>query len=213
MMTPYYADDLVTLYHGDNRKLLPILTADAVLADPPYGLGKADWDSEFTTEWMTAAAEAAPVLAVQPGVWNMLRCPQEVGRLRYVWTLAAHLVNGMTRSTVGFGNWIPTLLYAAEGVSLHRQDGDVRRFTVGREPMPDHPTPKPLPVIRWVVSRLPGTILDPFAGSGTTLVAAKSLNRRAIGIEIEERYCEVAAKRLGQEVLGLEDMTWPAKVR
>ena len=70
--------------------------------------------------------------------------------------------------------------------------------------MPDHPTPKPLNVIRWVVSRLPdGTVLDPFMGSGTTLVAAKSLGRRAIGIEIEERYCEIAANRCRQEVLGL----------
>ena len=203
-MTPYYADDLVTIYHGDCREVMPTQTADAVIADPPYGSGKAEWDDDFPTDWMAHAAIVAPVLALQPGIWNLLRCPREVGRLRYRWTLAAHLTNGMTRSTVGFGNWIPTLLYAAEGVSLHRVDGDIRRFAVGTEPMPDHPTPKPLNVIRWVVSRLPdGTVLDPFMGSGTTLVAAKSLGRRAIGIEIEERYCEIAANRCRQEVLGL----------
>jgi DNA modification methylase len=66
-----------------------------------------------------------------------------------------------------------------------------------------HPCPKPLSWMRWLVSlgsRVGETVLDPFMGSGTTLVAAKQLYRNAIGIEIEERYCEIAAKRLSQEV-------------
>jgi site-specific DNA-methyltransferase (adenine-specific) len=69
-----------------------------------------------------------------------------------------------------------------------------------------HPTQKPLPVMRWCVGLLPataGTILDPYAGSGTTLRAAKDLGRKAIGIEIEERYCEIAAQRCAQDVLDL----------
>ena len=66
-----------------------------------------------------------------------------------------------------------------------------------------HPTEKPLDLMEWCLSFAPGSILDPFMGSGTTLVAAKQLHRKAIGIEIEEKYCEIAVRRLAQEVLPL----------
>jgi site-specific DNA-methyltransferase (adenine-specific) len=204
-MKPYYEQDGIVIYHGDCREILPTLEpgiVDLVLTDPPYGVGKADWDDVLPLWWMDDAARIAPLMGVMPGVPNMLHLPQHVGQLSYRWTLAAHIVNGMTRGAMGYGNWIPCLVYANQETSIYRQSSDVARVVVGRSAKPDHPSPKPYEAMLWFASMLPGNVvLDPFMGSGTTLRAAKDLGRRAIGIEIEERYCEVAAKRLQQSVM------------
>jgi hypothetical protein len=204
---PYFDQGGITLYHGDCREVFPCLErgcVSTVFADPPYGFRKADWDESFPTWWLAdAAILARDCIAVQLGVNNLLSMPRRIGCFEYLWTLSAHITNGMTRGLMGFGNWIPTLVYARDGVSLHKQQRDCAEVPVVGK-MPDHPSPKPLRVMTWVLERLPdGEVLDPFAGSGTTLVAAKQLGRRAIGIEVEERYCEQAAIRLSQEVLVL----------
>lgn len=209
--TPYYHDEAagITIYHGDSRELLPLIESgatDLVLTDPPYGVGKADWDDMFPTWWFEDAARIAPVLGIMPGIANIPLVPFNIGRCVYRWTIVAYLSNGQTRSTVGFGNYIPCMVYSADGVSVFKQDGDVGRIVVGGDVKPDHPSPKPYQAMRWMVSRLPGdAILDPFMGSGTTLRAAKDLGRKAIGIEIEERYVEIAIKRLQQSVLPFEE--------
>lgn len=101
-----------TLINADCREIVPELDFDSALTDPPYGIGKAEWDEQFP-DWMWQLLTPAKFVGVMPGVWNMTKCPEEIGGLKYQWTLAAHLVNGMTRGAVGFGNWIPCLLYAA----------------------------------------------------------------------------------------------------
>jgi site-specific DNA-methyltransferase (adenine-specific) len=197
-MTPYYEQDGITIFNADCREVLPSIKADVMLTDPPFGVGKAAWDTEFVLP------PSAPVLTLglMPGVSNILRCPVEIDGLVYLWTLSALLTNGMTRGALGFGNWIPCLIYAAGGYSVYGQRQDAKAFAIGADSKQDHPCPKPLNVTRWFLSCLPGDlVLDPFMGSGTTLVAAKLEGRRAIGIEIEERYCEIAANRLAQGVL------------
>jgi site-specific DNA-methyltransferase (adenine-specific) len=207
-MKPYYERDGITIYHADCRDVLPTLAAgsvDLVLTDPPYGVGKAEWDDDLPLWWLDEATRIAPCLGLMPSIKHLLRYPSSVGALRYRWTLSAHLINGMTAGPIGFGNWVPCLVYSADGIRIHQQLSDVGRVVVGRDTKPDHPSPKPYEAMRWFVSRFPNadTILDPFMGSGTTLRAAKDLGRRAIGIEIEERYCEIAARRLEQSVLPL----------
>jgi site-specific DNA-methyltransferase (adenine-specific) len=197
---PYYEDAAhgIVLYHGDCRDVLPTLErVDLVLTDPPYGVGKAEWDKAFDTGWMEpAAAVTSGILGVMPGNSNLILLPATIGELAYKWTLSVHVVNALVRGAVGFGNWIPCALYAREVVSIYSCNQDAGRIAISGE-MPDHPSPKPIAAMRWLLERIPGElILDPFAGSGTTLVAAKQLGRRAIGVELEERYCEVAAKRL-----------------
>lgn len=202
-MKEYYSHGGITIYHGDCRDVLPWITADVMLTDPPYGVGKAEFDKEFLLPPFVPAA----ILGLMPGTVNIAACPQSICGLEYRWTLSAYLTNGMTRGALGFSNWIACLVYTRKGVSIYGQRQDAKAFTVGREPKPDHPSPKPLNVTLWLLSCLPGELtLDPFMGSGTTLVAAQRLGRRAIGIEIEERWCELAARRLSQPTLPLLDI-------
>lgn len=203
-MKPYYQDDSVTIYHGDCREILPLLeSVDLVLTDPPYGVGKADWDFA-TWDWLPlAASKATKVLGIMPGIANLLTLPREMQGHSYRWMLSIRIINSTTRGAIGFGNWIACAVYSKEGVSIYSCAQDATEISI-RGIMPDHPSPKPFEAMRWLLTRLPGdVVLDPFMGSGTTLRAAKDLGRKAIGIEIEEKYCEIAAKRMSQSVMGL----------
>lgn len=207
-MQPYYDANGITIYHGDCRDVLPQLASESIglcITDPPYGFRKAGWDDEFPLFWTADCARITRhAMAIMPGINNLLSMPRYLDPFEYRWVLSIHLTNGMTRGLMGFGNWIPVLIYARPGESLYAPQQDAVAVPI-QGTMPDHPSPKPLRAMTWLVSRFRDglSIIDPFMGSGTTLRAAKNLGRRAIGVEIEERYCETVARRLQQEVMEL----------
>jgi DNA modification methylase len=192
-VTPYYERDGITIYHGDCRDILPTLPpVDLVLTDPPYGVGIADWDRFIRPRsWMKLLPDC-PAL-IFPSIGRMYEYPPPR------WVLSWTRDNSTQRNgTGGFNHWEPILMYGGgkfDKDSFRALDNGGHDY---------HPSVKPLPLIRWLIRQADAqTVLDPFMGSGTTLRAAKDLGRRAIGIEIEEKYCEIAVKRLAQEVLAL----------
>lgn len=211
MSAPYFTRGGVSIYLGDCREFAGQIDADLILTDPPYGISKAErtyaspgreaavWDeAPFVLDWADAFPEV-PVLGIMPGVVNLPGLPAALGDRRFRWVFALHVTNGMTRAPVGYGNWIPCALYSRDGVKVYAQASDVARIAVtGRKPA--HPSPKPVQAMEWLVNRFPGEhVLDPFMGSGTTLLAAMRAGRRATGIDISEEYCELAARRLEAE--------------
>lgn len=229
-MTPYYQDEAVTIYHGDCREVLSTLTVDAVVTDPPYGVqlkgkrahtahGKAGssvrpdtyngfddspaYISEVVVPIIGDCRAKAKCVVVTPGIRNLWLYPP-----------ADDLGCFYSSSGTGVGRWgftcaLPILFY---GSDPYLRSGQGSRPNSSGYHYPndanevDHPCAKPIRMVRWLVNRasLPGeTVFDPFMGSGTTLRAARDLGCQAIGVELDERYCEIAARRLDQQVLAL----------
>ena len=208
MTEPYYADDWATLYLGDARDLLPQLQADLVVTDPPYANGTDYGDAYDDDEPNLRALIAslfplrAPTALITPGVANLHLYP------RPTWTLSWVTPAGAGSGPWGFSCWQPVLAYGPDpylAAGLGRRPDTLVR-TESSAPS-NHPCPKPIDVWRWLILRgstsPDDVVLDPFVGSGTTLRAAKDCGRRSIGIELTERYCDEAARRLAQEVLPL----------
>ena len=216
-MKPYYDEGGVTLYHGDCREVTEWLAADVLVTDPPYGMdyrsgrSGAFGASEIAGDASTAERDAALALwgrrpALVFGRWSVRR-PIET-RMVLTWEKGEH---------VGMGDlalpWKPNteeVYVLGEGFHGHRGSSVIKAFaiagTVGQAANGTrlHPTEKPVGLLRYLIERCPpGVVADPFTGSGSTLRAAKDLGRTAIGVEIDERYCEIAARRMGQEVLAL----------
>jgi site-specific DNA-methyltransferase (adenine-specific) len=219
-MRPYYQDDAVTIYHGDCREVLPsIAPVDLVLTDPPYNcinratgglrtIDKGGADSQ-PVEIESMASEIVRAATGSVYVW--------CGDVQLSHWLEAFKTEGLSvRGAVwwkpnpspmnGDKMWLSALEFCAFARKSHAYFDAHCKPALWRWPTEpgDHPTPKPLRLMQeQVAASCPpgGTVLDPFMGGGTTLRAAKNLGRKAIGIEIEERYCEIVVRRMGQEVM------------
>lgn len=221
---PYYQDDFATIYHGDAVDVLPSLglRVDAIVTDPPYKLSQ-EYSAATDADNLAAVCSiqlTAPHLltAIRPGgvaavFYDTRILPFALdafrrGGWKYLRNLTLYRRAGNAHTLHG---WMSTsdfvLLFAAPGASpaFH---GPPRHDTYVKAQLEsvsfDHPAQKPESFVSAIVGNITppgGAVLDPYMGSGTTLRAAKNIGLTAVGIEIEERYCEVAAKRLGQEVL------------
>ena len=227
-MNPYYKDDSVVILHGDCREIVPQLGKfDLLLTDPPYGIGEAagknksrgkrvgfkgngtalaytrnygdnNWDNEpATAEELTIAISAAKWTTIFGGnyfnlppsscwlVWDKDNFGTDFADCELAWT--------------NFKTAVRKFKFRWNGMLQENMKQKEVRF---------HPTQKPTRLLQWCIEHADRaskqkieTILDPFMGSGTTLRAAKDLGRKAVGIELEEKYCEIAANRMRQEVL------------
>jgi site-specific DNA-methyltransferase (adenine-specific) len=238
-MKPYYADDAVTIYHGDVLETLAQLRMehlDLVVTSPPYNLGKPSGayanmrdgylshddsmeDAEYVRWQQSVLACLWDSLSPGGAIFYNHKPLQRDG----VAVLPTRLVpDGVLLRQVivwdrGVGfNWSPShfvpqhewiMLLATPEFRLKSRGasspGDVWRVPIEQTDF-GHPCPFPVSLAARAIGATDAQyILDPFVGAGATLVAAKALGRKAIGIEIEERYCEIAARRCSQEVLGL----------
>ena len=225
---PYYLDEKagIAIILGDCRDILPTLEAesvDLVLTDPPFlpvfgttedrnDIGNfliaETWMEVLAKDWWRILRPSGYLQLLcdwrtYPVFWRAIMRGQWEQRNLVVWAHMAGRKWGVYRfchQLTFVAQKPPRLDYGAPpGRQLDVWKGN-NVPTDERE----HPTEKPIEYIHYLAAACPdGIILDPFMGSGTTLRAAKDLGRKAIGIEIEERYCEIAVKRLAQEVLGL----------
>jgi DNA modification methylase len=218
---PYYQDEHVTLYHGDCLEVEAWLSADVLVTDPPYGMGYAAGknatgngrNKAWTSRWTgvsiagddtTDARDAAlaawgdkPALVF--GTWK--RPPPAGAREMLVWDKVVSI--GMGALDIPWRPSWEAVYVVGAGFTGQRSHGVLRHSLPTLAPERKlHPNVKPLPLLHELIGKCPpGVIADPFAGSGSTLLAARNLDRRAVGVEIEERYCELIAKRLAQGCL------------
>jgi DNA modification methylase len=210
-VTPYFTDGTVTIYHGDCAVIAPQLGAfDLLCTDPPYGIGEARGKNKSRTklarakDYGTSTWDDAP-----PATWvlDMLRERTQFqiifgGNYFALPPSSCWLVWDKENGENDFADcelaW--TNFERAVRRKRHRWAGMLMEIREERE----HPTQKPLAVMSWAIGLCPEppkSLIDPFMGSGTTLRAAKDLGIKAVGIEREERYCEIAARRMAQQTL------------
>jgi len=232
MVEPYYQDEWVTIYLGDCREILPQLPkVDLVLTDPPYGIDYVtSWRSHWDKLVRPIVGDRD---ASYEDVWAMCSHLIKEDRHCYIFAdfdtsdftkqqlyplyPALRIKNGLVwdkgNCSVGdlegdYGDQWELIIFATKGRRLLNGNRDRNILHYNRVSPSNllHPTQKPENLISYLITKstaLNEVILDPFLGSGTTCYCAKKLNRKSIGIEIEEKYCEIAANRCQQSVMEL----------
>jgi len=213
-MTPYYDHGGITIYHGNCRDVLVEIqnySIDIVLTDPPYGISyQSAWRTERLEkivgddafpEWIFEELKPRVAMFVWCR-WDQMRFfPKPKSFI--AWDKGNHSMGDLEHE---FGRrWEGCAFYPGPEHKFRRRPADL--IIANKIPPLDlkHPNEKPVEALTPLIDSHDGDlILDPFMGSGTTLRAAKDLGRKAIGIEIEEKYCEIAAKRLSQEVFNFK---------
>lgn len=224
MIQPYYQDEWATIYHADCRDVLPQLEVLhlVTVTDPPYGVnlgrhssanddrsghlakkGYASYEDSRenfldvvvpVVEWCVKNTKRAAVFMAGSSIWDLPRAGAIGG---------VFLPAGCGRTAWGFTTLIHCLFYGqAANIQKGCKPTDFISSDLAR--ISGHPCPKPLSWMKWTISlaaERSDMVFDPFMGSGTTLRAVKDLGIKSIGIEIEEKYCEIAVKRLRQESL------------
>jgi len=218
IIQPYYEEPGIIIYHGDCRDILSHLPkVDLVLTDPPYGINY-NREVEPQSKHVFSHRSQLSVVAFDDEPFDPVPF-LSIGRGRIFW--GANCYASRLPDSPKWLSWDKVTRNALKlriaEIELAWTDCVGRSqcfrylwsgsYRAGEHREYYHPTQKPVLLMRWCME-LPGvpigTILDPFMGSGTTLVAAKQLGRKAIGIEIEKKYCDIAIDRLKQEVLPLE---------
>lgn len=213
-MNPYYQDKYVTIYNGRCEDF-DELSADLLLTDPPYGIGESLKNNASRGNLAIAKDYGKSDWDKFPVGFSVLKHWMDVTKLQVIW--GGQFYPLPTTSCwfiwdkVNYGNdfadcemaW--TNLKGANRLIQYQWNGMLQGDMKNKETRV-HPTQKPLPLMKWCISKIKepvSSIIDPFMGSGTTCLASKVMNIKVIGIEISEKYCEVAAQRCSQEVMEL----------